>query len=256
MASSNPSRPKMKVFQCPFQGQAKASVTRSLQDKDLVLLRGDPLSGKSTVLSLLFSSTGDPKGLWPIVIRSPHVHVCKSLKLSLAHALGLPNTVMSASPGALISVLHELSRNDLSVVLAIDDIDIFFLGTADEYKDTCDFIFYLSRALTRLKIVGAFSRLEKINSIARDLKIENHCVLELPCWQPTTEFFDFVNYVAGKFGIKKYQVSDEAFLKSLFDTTGGATGAIVTSIKILGMSGVINGGKVASSDHLRQLWRF
>ncbi|AGN82611.1 hypothetical protein L483_17190 [Pseudomonas putida H8234] len=153
-------------------------------------------------------------------------------------------------------MLYELSRNDLSVVLAIDDIDIFFLGTAEEYKDACDFIFYLSKALTRLKIVGAFSRLEKINSIATDLKIKNHCVLELPCWQPNTEFFDFVNYVAGKFGINKHQVSDEAFLKSLFNSTGGATGAIVTSIKILGMSGVINGGKVASSDHLRQLWRF
>ncbi|MBH3468629.1 hypothetical protein [Pseudomonas putida] len=178
------------------------------------------------------------------------------MKLSLAQALGLPSTVMAASPGTLVSVLHELSRKDISVVLVIDDIDIFFLGTKEEYKDACDFIFYLSKALTRLKIVGTFSRFEKISSIARDLSIENHCLLELPCWQATAEFFEFVNYVARKFGINKCQISDEAFLKSLFDSTRGATGAIVTSIKILVMSGVLDGGKVARSDHLRQLWRF
>ena len=246
----------MSVLRCPLQRKARVAVKKSLQDKDLILLRGDPFSGKSTVLSQLFSSTGDPKYLWPVIIRSLHVHVCKSLKLSLAHALGLSSSVMAASPGALTSVLHELSNKNVLVVLVIDDIDVFFLGPTEEYRKACDFIFYVSKTLARLKIVGAFSQLENIRSIAKDLRIENYCVLELPCWQATVEFHEFVIYVANKFGIDKHQISNEGFLKTLFESTRGATGAIVTSIKILHMSGVLDGGKVACSKHLRQLWRF
>lgn len=246
----------MRVFRCPLQRQARLSVTRSLPDKDLILLQGAPLSGKSTVLSLLFSSMSDPKCLWPIVIRSPHVHVGKSLRLAFAHALGLPSSVVSSSPRALISVLHELNSKDASVVLAIDDLDIFFLGGAEAYQDACDFIFYLSKALSRLKIVGTFSRFEKINSVAKDLGIENHCVLELQCWPATTAFFEFVKYVAKNFGVNEHQVSDKAFLQALFESTRGATGAILTSIKVLVMSGVLEGGKIASPVHLGQLWRF
>ncbi|MEN5301056.1 hypothetical protein [Pseudomonas sp. TWI628] len=207
-------------------------------------------------MSLLFSSMNDPKCLWPIVIRSPHVHVGKSLRLAFANALGLPSSVVCSSPRALIGVLHELNSKGVSVVLAIDDIDIFFLGVAEAYQDACDFIFYLSRILSRVKIVGTFSRFEKISSIANDLKIENHCVIELQCWPATTQFFEFVKYVAKNFGLNEHQVSNEAFLQALFESTRGATGAILTSIKVLVMSGVLEGGKVASPVHLGQLWRF
>ena len=246
----------MRVFRCPLQRQARLSVTRALLDKDLILLRGAPLSGKSIVLSVLFSSMNDPKCLWPIVIRSPHVHVGKSLRLAFAHALGLPSSVVCSSPRALNSVLHELNSKDAAVVLAIDDIDIFFLGAAKVYQDACDFIFYLSKRLSRLKIVGTFSRFEKISSIAKDLRMENHCVLELQCWPATTEFCDFVKYVGKNFGLSEHQVSDKAFLQALFESTRGATGAILTTIKILVMSGVFEGGEVASPVHLGQLWRF
>ncbi|MEH6412460.1 hypothetical protein [Pseudomonas sp. CGJS7] len=141
-------------------------------------------------------------------------------------------------------------------MLAIDDIDIFFLGGAEAYQDACDFIFYVFKMLSRVKIVGTFSRFEKIRSIAKDLRMENHCVIELQCWPATTEFFEFVKYVAKNFGLNEHQVSNKAFLQALFESTRGATGAILTSMKVLVMSGVLEGGKVASPVHLGQLWRF
>ncbi|WP_461531638.1 hypothetical protein [Pseudomonas sp. 210_17 TE3656] len=190
------------------------------------------------------------------MIRSPHLHLCGSLRHSFASALGLPSWVASDSSSGLLSVLRELDDEGVSVLLVIDDIDAFLLGSASKYAESCDFICYISKTIKSLKVFGTFSRLERIDTLANDLAFSRYRILKLSSWSVASGFVDFVGYVAITFGIKKHQVSKEDFLRDLFQLTSGATGSVIQTIKILGISGVLADGKIATPEDLASLWTY
>ncbi|WP_323600911.1 AAA family ATPase [Pseudomonas putida] len=246
----------MKIFHCQLQAYAKRQVISSLEANDLVFLLGKPLTGKSTLLSLLFARIDFTRKIWPIIIRSSHSHLSGSLRQSLVSALGLPSWVVDNSNSALLSVLREVNSRDLTVVLVIDDIDSFVKGGFSRYPELCEFIQFLRKEIKGLKVVVTMTNYNRIDTLAEDFKSGRHSLITLNSWQASEDLASFVIYVAKAYSIKKHQVVGEDFLSALHLSTRGATGAIIQTVKILAMSGVLANGKVATSENISQLWMF
>ncbi len=246
----------MKILHCQLQMQAKKQVFSALHLNDLVFLQGKPLSGKSTVLSFLFSRIDSARKIWPIVIRSSHTHLCGSLRQSLVSALGLPDWIVKDSSRTLLSLLREINSSGISVVLVIDDADTFVSGPRSKYPELCEFILFLRREINYLKFVVTVTNFNSVGAMARDFQFSRHCVLELQCWPIGSEFRQFVVYVARAYNIERQQVIEEDFLASLHYSACGATGSVIQTIKVLAMSGVLAKGQVATPRHISHLWRF
>lgn len=246
----------MKVFECRLQAQAKKQVISALQVHDLVFLLGNPLCGKSTLLSLLFSRIDRARELWPILIRSCHAHMSGSLRQSLVQALGLPDSVLDEFNSSLVNLLREISRSGLSVVLVVDDIDSFVKGVESKYLELNNLITLLRKEVVGLKIIATSASIDRVEALVKSLQLGSHAMVRLECWPTITELFPFLAYVARSYGIEGYQLVNEDFLKAFYLSTRGATGSVIQTVKVMAMSGVLADGKVATSENIKRLWMY
>lgn len=228
----------------------------ALQENDMVLLRGAPISGKSTVIKMLYASIQSSTDYWPIIIHSSHIGAYKTLKHVLVHSLGLPLWVSTAHDHVVGSVLREIDREAIGVVVILDDIDVFFFGLAAQYSEALKFLKYLSSNFTCIKFVGSFYEFSRLSEVVKGLSIDKLQLLDLKCRPSEGEFFKFLKYAVCKQGLKPVQFSDEGFQRALLKYTQGSTGLLIQTLKILAISGVLADEKVLTSQILTNLWRY